>query len=583
MKYSEITTDVLIIGSGAAGLRTAIELSSLKKDCLVIGKSKLGDAHTILATGGINAALGNMDPKDSWQQHAADTIKEGGLIGDPYAIEKMCKEAPNAIKDLEKYGMRFHREKNGKIGQRFFGAAVYRRACFYGDQTGKEILRSLLHEAKKRKIKFKNKIYITKLFKKNKKIAGALGINLKTGKFVLFKAKVIVLAMGGYSRIYKRSSSRIYENTGDPITLALDIGVSVKDMEMTQFHPTGMVWPQKAEGVLVTEAVRGEGGRLYNTKKERFLKKYDPVRLELGPRDEVARSIYKEVKKGNGTKKGGVYLDISHRSKNYIKQRLPRMYKQFIDYLNLDISKRKMEVAPTSHYSMGGILINFKTMETNIKGLLAVGESTAGIHGGNRLGGNSLLECIVFGKHAGMQASQIVKTKKENQIKKIDVEKEIKRIESIFNSKKKSTTKLRDLISLREKIQEIMWNYAGIERSERGLLKGKFMLKKLKKDVESIHIKESVKNSEIFSLWADIQNLILPCETTIFCALKRKESRGAHYRSDYLKRNKRFQGNYLCSKEGKKIVVKFHPGKKPSKKVQKTLKCAGIPSTKLLE
>jgi succinate dehydrogenase / fumarate reductase, flavoprotein subunit len=550
MEYREVKSDILIIGSGAAGLRTAIELHKLGIDCLVLGKCKLGNAHTTQATGGINAALGNLDPKDNWRLHAADTLREGQFLSNQKTIELLCKDAPRAIQDLEKYGMNFHREKNGKITQRFFGAALYRRACFYGDQTGRELIRSLVEETKKRKISFHDYVYITKLLKNKARVIGAFGVDLKNGKFYLFKSKSVVLAMGGYSRVYKRSSSRLFENTGDGVSLAYDAGAELQDMELVQFHPTGMVYPKEAEGILVTESVRGEGGQLFNSKQERFMSKYDPVRMELGSRDEVARAIYDEINKGKGTLHNGVWLDISHKPKNYILDRLPKMYKQFKKYLNLDISKQKMEVAPTSHYTMGGIKVKFPTMETSIKGLFAVGEVTAGTHGANRLGGNSLLECIVFGKYAGRYAAKY-SNKKFIEPNVEDVNTEINRLNSLINGKDNNP------IKLSSELNTIMWKYAGISRNRKDLELGLKKVLILKGKILKAQVKNEFKNNENFAILLNLRNMLVPCEAIFRGALKRKESRGAHFRTDFIKENNKYLGNYIYFKKGDKMNLTF--------------------------
>jgi len=453
--------DVLVIGSGAAGLRTAIELFDKGANVLIVGKSKKKDAHTILATGGINAVLGNMDLKDSWKYHTADTIRDGGLINDYDSVKILCKKAPDAIKDLVKYGVKFQREKNGKITQRFFGAAKYRRACFVGDYTGKYILLSLVKEVEKRKIPFLSETYIFSLLKNGGKVNGALGID-KNGEIIQIQAKVVILATGGHSRIYSRSSSRFYENTGDGILLAYNAGAEFIDMEMFQFHPTGMVSPKKVQGMLVTEAIRGEGGILTNKFGERFMKNYDPDRMELSARDVITKAIFNEVKSKRGTKNGGVFLDISHKPKTYIQKRLPRMYKQFKDYLGIDISKQKMEVGPTAHYSMGGIKTYHSTGKTSVKGLYAVGEVTGGVHGANRLGGNSLAETIVFGKLTGENIAKEIKKIKKSKLNKSYLNKELQNILKIKeNGKGNKPSKLK------REIQEVMLKYCWVVRTAR--------------------------------------------------------------------------------------------------------------------
>src|ERR671912_2544621 len=386
-KISYRSYDVLIIGGGSAGLRAAIEAHDAGSEDLIVSKNRRGDPHTVLARGGINAALGTMDSQDNWMIHAADTLSEGLFIADYDKVEMLCKSAPDAMTELVKWGARFHREPDGRLTQRFFGAHTYRRTCFYGDWTGKEIIRVLMKEVRLRKIKFVDNVYITKLLKstdiektegaqgkgKEQEILGAIGIDLKRKKIIIFKAKCIILATGGYTRVYPISSSRIFENYGDGVALAYEAGVDLVDMEMVQFHPTGMVWPKKAVGTLATEAIRGEGGILLNSKGERFMKSYYPQRMELGPRDVVARSIYNEIVEGRGNIHKGVWLDITHLPLKKILDRLPTMYKQFKDIAGVDISKEKMEVGPTAHYSMGGLSVDINC-KTKVEGLFAAGE-----------------------------------------------------------------------------------------------------------------------------------------------------------------------------------------------------------------
>lgn len=561
----ELKTDILVIGSGAAGLRTAIELSEMGADFLVIGKSKFDDAHTVLATGGINAALGNMDAADNWLLHAADTLKEGGFLQNYKIAEQLCKEAHSAIDDLVNYGMNFHKEPNGKITQRFFGAALYRRACFSGDETGKEMIRVMVNECKKRKIKFLDNVHVTRIFAKSNKATGIFGINLTNNNFIVIKAKAIILATGGYSRIYKRSSSRIYENYGDGIALAYEAGCELQDMEMVQFHPTGMIWPKEAEGILVTEAVRGEGGKLYNAKNVRFMEKYDPKRKELGPRDEVARAIYHEIEEGRGTEHGGVWLDITHRPKEYLLQRLPKVYTTFKTFLNLDISKQRMEVAPTAHYSMGGIKVKFPSMSTNIKGLLAVGEVTAGVHGANRLGGNSLLECIVFGKHAATSAGKFAKDAEFENIGKKEIENEISKIKSLIAKTGNGT----NAEKIRNKIQQVMWDYVGIIRNERLL---KTALGKIFEIGEELE-KAKTTDAKDIRLLLDAKNMHIPAEAAIRSALLRRESRGAHARSDFEQKDSRYLGNFICKRSPSgNMITKFAKTPAPKGKLLTALK-----------
>ncbi len=571
MKKEAQKSDVLIIGSGGAGLRAAIELKDNGVDVLVVGKSKKRDAHTILATGGINAALGNMDPKDSWRLHAADTIKDGAYINDPIAVKLLCKNAPRAIKELADWGVKFHREKDGSITQRFFGAATYRRACFVGDHIGKEVLNILVDQAKKRKIRFKGEVYIFSLLHHKGKVNGAVGLDFRHGRVIVFHAKIVVLATGGHSRLFERSSSRFWENNGDGIQLAYDVGANFMDMEMFQFHPTGMVWPSEAVGTLVTEAVRGEGGILTNTKGERFMKKYDPKRMELSTRDIVSRAIYTEVEEGRGTKLGGVWLDITHRPKSYILKRLPKMYKQFMHYLNVDISKQKMEVAPVAHYSMGGIFVDHTTGKTSVKNLFAIGEVTSGMHGGNRLGGNSLAETMVFGRLTGQR---IVKELGRVRWLPLD-EKLIKEKEEDLNSMLKAK-KGKDPIKVKKEIQNIMWKDVGVVRNARGMKKALKAITKYRK----VKLKSGnrLKNNQKLIAALDVKNMFNSCEMIVKCARLRKESRAAHYRTDYKKTSERWKKNIICipNKYGKGFKITTWKVPEVPKEIKKLLKVKAV-------
>src|SRR5919198_965083 len=410
-KQSKYLCDVLVIGGGSAGLRAAIAAYDAGANVLIASRSKRGDPHTTLARGGINAALGTMDPEDNWMIHASDTLREGEFIADYEKVEVLCKNAPDAINELVNWGAKFHREKDGRLTQRFFGAHTYRRTVFYGDWTGQEIIRVLMEQVNQRKIKMIDNVYIMKLLKSDNDdgdVNGALGVDIENKEFVRFECKSLILAAGGYTRVYPVSSSRLFENYGEGVALAYEAGADLVDMEMVQFHPTGMVWPEKAVGLLATEAIRGEGGILLNSKGERFMKNYDPERMELAPRDVVARANYNEIISGRGTEHGGVWLDVTHLRKEVIQERLTTMYEQFLELDGIDISKEKMEVGPTAHYSMGGVVVDIKC-RTKVRGLFAVGEVISQIHGANRLGGNSLLDTVVFGKIAGSQAAKLAK------------------------------------------------------------------------------------------------------------------------------------------------------------------------------
>jgi succinate dehydrogenase/fumarate reductase flavoprotein subunit len=552
--------DVLVIGAGSAGLRAAIEAHDAGANVLILSKNRKGDPHTVLARGGINAALGTMDPQDNWLVHAVDTLREGGFIADYEKVQVLCKNAPAAIRELVDWGARFHKEPDGRLTQRFFGAHTYRRTCFYGDWTGKEIIRVLMKKVRQRKIRIIDSIYISKLLTSDElgpkeigkekeeqeddgRFMGAIGIDTKHRNIVLFQSKSLILAAGGYSRVYTPSSSRIFENYGEGAALAYEVGAELADMEMVQFHPTGMVWPKKALGTLATEAIRGEGGILLNSKGERFMKNYYPQRMELGPRDIVARSNYKEIISGRGTKHGGVWLDISHVPKKTILERLPSMYRQFKEIAKIDISKEKMEVAPTAHYSMGGVIVDDKC-RTRVRGLFAVGEVSGQVHGANRLGGNSLLGTVVFGKIAGREAAlQAIAIKKKGGKRRgilplMSSPQHNKQIIKLVDSNSKILAV--KAIKFRSEIQEIMRDNVGIIREDKKLRKGlKEILALKKKFYSKYNNAKNLKINENSVSALEVKFALVVCEAIVRSALMRKESRGAHYRSDFPKTNDR--------------------------------------------
>src|ERR687895_1007888 len=577
-KQSIRSCDVLIIGSGSAGLRAAIEAHDAGASMLIISKSTKGDPHTVLARGGINAALGTMDPEDNWMVHAADTLREGVFLADYERVEMLCKNAPGAVNELVNWGARFHREKDGRLTQRFFGAHTYRRTVFYGDRTGNEIIRVLMDQIQQRKIEIIDNVYITKLLKSDdvneevptgegEEVKGALGIDIEKKEILIFECNSLILATGGYIRVYSVSSSRIFENYGEGVALAYEAGADLVDMEVVQFHPTGMVWPEKAVGTLATEAIRGEGGILLNSKGERFMKNYDPERMELAPRDVVARANYNEIISGRGTEHGGVWLDVTHLRKEVIQDRLPTMYEQFQELDGIDISKEKMEVAPTAHYSMGGVIVDMKC-RTKIKGLLAVGEVTSQIHGANRLGGNSLLDTMVFGKIAGDEAVLLAKqevgdakkTKAPSTRRESNVDNNQEKKEGFDDDYYGGIFAVKEPIKFRNEIQELMKQNAGIIREETRLQNGLKRILELKNEfyskdniIEVFKIDDN--NSENIVITWQVKSSLVACEAIIRSALMRQESRGAHYRSDFPKLDdKRFKVNIYCRKKGKKGV-----------------------------
>jgi succinate dehydrogenase/fumarate reductase flavoprotein subunit len=578
-EHNNFLCDVLVLGGGAAGLRAAIAAHDAGANVLIISKSKSGDPHTTLARGGINAALGTMDPQDNWMVHASDTLSEGEFIADYEKVEVLCKNAPDAVVELVNWGARFHREEDGRLTQRFFGAHTYRRTVFYGDWTGQEIVRVLMEQVNQRKIKMIDNIYITKLLKRKKRpgrdgdsdggtennnyygdvskgyVYGVLGADIENKRFVRFKCKSLILAAGGYTRVYSVSSSRIFENHGEGVALAYEAGADLVDMEMVQYHPTGMVWPEKAVGVLATEAIRGEGGILLNSKGERFMKNYDPERMELAARDVVARANYNEIISGRGTEHGGVWLDVTHLRKEVIQDRLPTMYQQFMELDGIDISKEKMEVAPTAHYSMGGVVADIKC-RTQVKGLFAAGEAISQIHGANRLGGNSLLDTMVFGKIAGEEAARFAKQQQQE-----EKEEKVAGDEGDNDNKSGAVFVVKEPIKFRNEIQELMKENAGIIREGTGLQKGLKGILELK---DRFYSKDNItevseiddSNSDNIIITLQVKSSLVACEAIIRSALMRHESRGAHFRSDFPKLDdKRWKVNIYCrKKEGKEAL-----------------------------
>ena len=587
-KISYRSCDVLIIGGGSAGLRAAIEAHDAGSQVLIVSKNKRGDPHTVLARGGINAALGTMDPHDNWMIHAADTLREGLFIADYDKVEILCKSAPDAVIELVKWGARFHREPDGRLTQRFFGAHTYRRTCFYGDWTGKEIIRVLMRQVRLRKIKFVDNVYITKLLKstdiekregaqgkgKEQEILGAMGIDLKRKKIIIFKAKCVILATGGYTRVYPVSSSRIFENYGDGVALAYEAGVDLVDMEMVQFHPTGMVWPKKAVGTLATEAIRGEGGILLNSRGERFMKSYYPQRMELGPRDIVARSIYNEIMSGRGTKHGGVWLDVTHLPKAKIMERLPSMYDQFKRIAGVNISKEKMEVAPTAHYSMGGVKSDLKC-QTNVRGLFAIGEVAGQVHGANRLGGNSLLGTVVFGKIAGREAATKVATERK---RTTNGRSSTLSILGITNNEDKRLAYtlfvVKQPLRILRRVQQVMQENAGIIREGIKLRKAIIKILELEKTFYSKHsvLKSYTDYENVVNTW-EVKSALVVCEAVLRSALMRQESRGAHYRSDFPERDdSKWKVNIHCTKRGEEMILFKLPVSKVREPIEELLK-----------
>jgi succinate dehydrogenase / fumarate reductase flavoprotein subunit len=546
--------DVLVIGAGGAGLRAAIEASDGGAKTALICKSLLGKAHTVMAEGGIAAALGNVYPQDNWQVHFRDTMRGGKMLNNWRMAQIHAQEAPERVLELEEWGALFDRTPDGRILQRDFGGHRYARLAHVGDRTGLEMIRTLQYKAMHEPIDVYMEVTVIRLLKDGDRISGALAYRRETGAFVVFEAKAVVLATGGIGKAW-RITSNSWEYTGDGHALALWAGADLIDMEFVQFHPTGMVWPPSVRGILVTEGVRGDGGVLKNKEGKRFMFDYVPDMFrsetadteeeadrwytdkenarrtpDLLPRDEVARAINSEVKAGRGTPHGGVYLDIaSRRTPDYITRRLPGMYQQFKELADVDITKEPMEVGPTCHYVMGGVRVDAETQESTVPGLFAAGECAGGMHGSNRLGGNSLSDLLVFGRRAGQHAAETAKgLAAEPSIDQDEVERLAAEAIEAFGEHGTENP-----YALQGDLQDTMQVLVGIIRREDELRKALGELDTL--EDRSAHLR--VEGNRYFNpgwhLALDLPSLLTVARCTTLAALERKESRGGHTRDDY--------------------------------------------------
>ena len=557
MDVSEIQSiehDVLVVGAGGAGLRAAIECSAQGLNTGVISKSLLGKAHTVMAEGGMAAALGNVSSKDNWKVHFRDTMRGGKFLNVWRMAELHAKQAPARVLELEEWGAVFDRTKDGLINQRNFGGHRYPRLAHVGDRTGLELIRSLQDHGVHQGIAFHMECTCLGLLKDGARIAGACAYWRDTGRFVIFRAKAVILATGGGGRAW-RVTSNSWEYTGDGLAMAYEAGAELMDLEFTQFHPTGMVWPPSVRGTLVTEGVRGEGGILLNSEGKRFMFNYIPERFaaetadteaealdwlngkegarrppELLTRDVVARAIKAEVEAGRGSPKGGAFLDIaSRRDPDFIKRKLPSMYHQFKELAEVDITKEPMQVGPTLHYFMGGVRVHAETQMSNVEGLFACGECAAGMHGANRLGGNSLSDLIVFGKLAGTGAAKYVEAltsaprADDAQILAI-----FREATSVLNRESGENPYL-----LHEELQEVMGKHVGIVRTGKELEEGVEKLRVLKKRVANVKAHGQSQYNPGWHEALSLKSLMVVSEAVARAAHLREESRGAHTRIDF--------------------------------------------------
>jgi succinate dehydrogenase / fumarate reductase flavoprotein subunit len=526
-KYETHEHDVLIIGAGGAGLRAAIEGLAAGARVAVVSKSLLGKAHTVMAEGGIAAAMANVDKADSWGTHFRDTMRGGKLLNNWRMAQLHAQEAPERVRELERWGALFDRTSDGDILQRAFGGHTFKRLCHVGDRTGLEMIRTLQDRGVQMGFDVFMECTIIRLLTDGNRVVGAFGYWREQGRFVVLKAKSVVMATGGIGKAW-RVTSNSWEYTGDGMALAYDAGAELVDMEFVQFHPTGMVWPPGVQGILVTEAVRGEGGILRNKQGERFMEKYDPKRMELSTRDVVARSIYTEVREGRGSEHGGAYLDISHKPADYVKQKLPSMYHQFKELADVDITKGPMEVGPTCHYMMGGIRVEAETAASSLPGLFAAGEAAAGLHGANRLGGNSLSDLLVFGRRAGLGAAAYAGKTPASSIDDAQIAEAERDMLAPFDRGEAENP-----YSVHRDLQETMQDLVGIFRVEEDMHKALGELEKLKQRAARVRVEGSRLFNPGWHLARDLKSMLTVSEAVARSALAREESRGAHSRIDY--------------------------------------------------
>jgi succinate dehydrogenase / fumarate reductase, flavoprotein subunit len=554
-KYETHEHDVLIIGAGGAGLRAAIEGLAAGARVAVVSKSLLGKAHTVMAEGGIAAAMANVDKADSWRTHFRDTMRGGKLMNNWRMAQLHAQEAPERVRELEQWGALFDRTSDGDILQRAFGGHTFKRLCHVGDRTGLEMIRTLQDRGVQMGFDVFMECTIIRLLTDGKRVVGAFGYWREQGRFVVLKAKAVVMATGGIGKAW-RVTSNSWEYTGDGMALAYDAGAELLDMEFVQFHPTGMVWPPGVQGILVTEAVRGEGGILRNKEGQRFMEKYDPKRMELSTRDVVARSIYTEVREGRGSEHGGAYLDISHKPAEYVKQKLPSMYHQFKELADVDITKGPMEVGPTCHYMMGGIKVEAETGASSLPGLFAAGEAAAGLHGANRLGGNSLSDLLVFGRRAGLGAAAYADKAPAAAIDDQQIAEAEHDMLAPFDRGESENP-----YTVHRDLQEVMQNLVGIFRVEEDMTKAMGELEKLKVRAARVRVEGSRLFNPGWHLSRDLKSMLTVSEAVTRSAMARKESRGAHSRIDFPKLDEQVWGKQhnLITRDGDGMKLQQTP------------------------
>ena len=558
--YETVETDVLVLGAGGAGLSGAIAAAEAGARVLVVCKSLLGKAHTVMAEGGVAAAMHNVAYQDSWEVHFADTMKGGKLINDWRMAELHAKESPERVLELERWGAVFDRTWQGRIHQRPFGAHTYPRLAHIGDRTGLELIRTLQDRAVHTNgVDVHMETTVFKLLMADGRVVGALAYRRADGSLLMYRCGALLLASGGAGKMY-RVTSNSWESTGDGTALAYDVGARLRDMEMVQFHPTGMVWPAGVRGILVTEGVRGEGGVLRNKDGERFMERYDHERMELSSRDVVARAINSEVNAGRGTPHGGVYLDITHRKPEFIKSKLPSMYDQFLKLAKVDITKEPMEVAPTLHYMMAGVRVEPETGATNVAGLYAAGELASGLHGANRLGGNSLSDLLVFGKRAGDAAAADALRNLKAEKAKVDPVQVDEAVATLMAPLARPGGE--NPFKLQGELQDLMSKHAPIVRDEPTLEAGLEAIKGLQDRALTCGAGGSATTAfnPGWHTAYDLRSMLVNAEALLRSAVARKESRGAHARSDFPKTDDQLgRVNFVVERTAHGMRVTAHP------------------------
>jgi succinate dehydrogenase / fumarate reductase, flavoprotein subunit len=559
-QYDTLEHDVLIIGAGGAGLRAAIEAASTGARVAVVCKSLLGKAHTVMAEGGVAAAMANVDDRDNWRVHFADTMRGGQYLNNSRMAELHAKESPARVRELEAWGALFDRTPDGRILQRNFGGHRYPRLAHVGDRTGLEMIRTLQDHGIHRGLDVYMECTVARLLKDGDRVAGALGYDRERGRFRLWHAKAVVLATGGIGKAF-RITSNSWEYTGDGHALAYDAGAELVDMEFVQFHPTGMVWPPSVRGILVTEGVRGEGGVLLNREGRRFMFDDIPENYraqtadneeegwryvqgdkaarrppELLTRDHVARSIVREVREGRGSPHGGVFLDIAWikrrlpNAPEHIRKKLPSMYHQFKELADIDITAQPMEVGPTTHYMMGGVRVDGDSQMSTVPGLFAAGEVAAGLHGANRLGGNSLSDLLVFGKRAGEYAARFAQENSAARVTAADADAAVREALAPFDRPSNGS---KGPYQIQHELQDVMQDYVGIVRNETDMLRALERIERLAGEASHVAVTGHREYNPGWHTALDLRCMLIVSEAVTRAALDRKESRGAQFREDY--------------------------------------------------